>query len=82
LPPRYQPWLDGVTSLVALVGCLMLAQAAWGFIREEWLAGSILDVGIAAWVAQSIIPLGFCLMACRFALHLIYACKQAAGTST
>ena len=82
LPPRYQPWLDGVTSFVALVGCVMLAQAAWVFIREEWLAGSALAVGLAAWVAQSIIPLGFCLMACRFALHLIDACKQAAETST
>ena len=81
LPSRCQPWLDGVTNLLAFIGCVMLAQAAWSFIREEWLAGSALTVGLAAWVAQGIIPLGFCLMACRFALHLIDACKQAAGTS-
>lgn len=76
LPTRYQPWLDCVTHLLALAGCVLLAQAAWAFVREEWSAGTMLATGIAAWIAQSIIPLGFCLMACRFAIHVINACAQ------
>ncbi len=76
LPPRYQPWLDGVTNLLALVGCVMLAQAAWAFVSEEFMANTVLTVGLAAWIVQSIMPLGFCLMACRFAVHLATAWTQ------
>ena len=73
LPPRYQPWLDGVTHLLALVGCVMLAQASLDFVSGERTAQTVLAVGVSAWIAQSIIPLGFCLMASRFALHLVNA---------
>jgi C4-dicarboxylate transporter DctQ subunit len=72
LPPRYEPWLDGAGNLLSMVGCAMLAQAAWTFVSEEWRAQTTLTVGVAAWVAQSVIPLGFCLMACRFALHVVH----------
>ncbi len=82
LPPRYQAWLDCVINLLALAGCALLAQAAWTFVREEWTAGTMLTVGIAAWIAQSIIPLGFGLMTCRFAIHFIQACTQLAGQMT
>lgn len=79
LSQRCQPWLDGITHLVALVGCVLLAQAAWGFVSEEWMAGTVLTAGIAAWIAQSMIPLGFGLMACRFALHLVNIWAQVTG---
>ncbi len=79
LPARYQPWLDGGINLLALAGCVLLAQAAWAFVHEELIAGTMLTAGVAAWIAQSIIPLGFCLMACRFAIHFINACAQLTG---
>ncbi|ETW97036.1 MAG: hypothetical protein ETSY1_24225 [Candidatus Entotheonella factor] len=82
LPDKYQLWLDGGTHLLALVGCVMLAQAAWVFVREEWMAQTVLAAGIAAWVVQSIIPLGFCLMAVRFALHLIKVGVRVTGKLT
>jgi TRAP-type C4-dicarboxylate transport system permease small subunit len=77
LPSRYQSRFDCVTNLLALVVCVMLARAAWTFVSEERVAEAVLTVGIAAWVAQIIMPLGFCLMACRFALHLVNAWIQA-----
>ncbi|ETW95848.1 MAG: hypothetical protein ETSY2_47510 [Candidatus Entotheonella gemina] len=76
LPSKYQLWLDAGTHLLALAGCVMLAQAAWAFVREEWMAETVLTAGIAAWIVQSIIPLGFGLMACRFALHLVNVRSQ------
>lgn len=82
LPPKYQPWLDGMINLLALAGCVMLAQAAWAFVREERMAETVLTAGIAAWIVQSIIPLGFCLMACRFALHLVNLRTQVTRTLT
>lgn len=82
LPPRYQAWLDSVTNLLALAGCVMLAQAAWAFVSEERMAGTLLTVGIAAWIVQSMMPLGFGLMACRFALHLVYIWTQDARKLT
>lgn len=79
LPTRYQPGLDCVINLLALAGCVLLAQAAWTFVHEEYRAGTMLTAGVAAWIAQSIIPLGFCLMASRFAIHFISACAQLTG---
>lgn len=82
LPPKYQLWLDGGTHVLALAGCVMLAKAAWAFVREEWMAETVLTARIAAWVVQSIIPLGFCLMACRFAVHLVNIWTQVTGKLT
>ncbi len=76
LPAPYQPWLDCGVNLFALVGCALLAQSAWAFVRGEFITGTTLTVGIAAWIAQGIIPLSFGLMTCRFAIHFINACIQ------
>ncbi len=82
LPPKWKPWLDSVTHGLALVGCIMLTQAAWTFVSEERMAGTVLAAGMTAWIAQSIIPFGFGLMACRFALHLVNIWAQITGKLT
>jgi hypothetical protein len=43
-----------------------LAQAGWAFVQLERDSGAVLSVGLAVWIAQSIVPLGFSLMALRF----------------
>src|SRR5207244_2871502 len=58
-------------NTVALVLCMLLVQAAWGLVRSEYTAGTMLTFGVPAWLAQSIIPLGFGAITLRFALRLM-----------
>jgi TRAP-type C4-dicarboxylate transport system permease small subunit len=71
LPPRWQLWLRVLVNIAALVLCMLLVQAGWGVVRSEYTAGTMLTFGVPAWLAQSIIPLGFGAIALRFALRLV-----------
>ncbi|MDH3600200.1 MAG: TRAP transporter small permease [Candidatus Tectomicrobia bacterium] len=76
LPAGAQPWLALLINLLAASGCMVLAQAAWTFVRFERESGAVLSVGLAVWIAQSIVPLGFALMALRFALGFLETLAQ------
>jgi C4-dicarboxylate transporter DctQ subunit len=76
MPEGAQPWLALLLNLVAASGCAVLAQAAWTFVRFERESGAVLSVGLAVWMVQSIVPLGFALMALRFALRMLGALAQ------
>jgi C4-dicarboxylate transporter, DctQ subunit len=71
LPPRWQLWLRVLVNIAALVLCMLLVQAGWGLVRSEYTAGTMLTFGVPAWLAQSIIPLGFGAITLRFALRLV-----------
>ena len=71
LPPRWQLWLGSLVNTIALVLCMLLVQAAWGLVRSEYTAGTMLTFGVPTWLAQSIIPLGFGAITLRFALRLV-----------
>jgi C4-dicarboxylate transporter DctQ subunit len=71
LPLRWQLWLGLLVNTTALVLCTLLVQAAWGLVRSEYTAGTVLTFGVPAWLAQSIIPLGFGAITLRFALRLV-----------
>jgi TRAP-type C4-dicarboxylate transport system permease small subunit len=76
MPEGAQSWLDLLLNLVAASGCAILAQAAWTFVRFERESGAVLSVGLAVWMVQSIVPLGFALMMLRFALRMLEALAQ------
>ena len=67
LPARFQPWLMGVTHLLAAATCVALAVAGWRLVQYEMEGGAVLRVGLPVWVAQGMMPLVFGLMALRFA---------------
>ncbi len=71
LPTRWQLWIELLVNTAALVMCTLLVQAAWGLVRSEYTAGPMLTFGVPAWLAQSIIPLGFGAITLRFALRLV-----------
>jgi TRAP-type C4-dicarboxylate transport system permease small subunit len=71
MPAGGQSWLALLLNLVAASGCAILAQAAWTFVWFERESGAVLSVGLAVWMVQSIVPLGFALMALRFALRML-----------
>jgi TRAP-type C4-dicarboxylate transport system permease small subunit len=76
LPARLHPWVALGTNLAALMVCGLLAHAAWTLVRVEHAAGTTLTFGVAAWVAQSIMPVGLGIMALRFALHTYEALRR------
>ena len=76
LPKRWQLWLGLLVNTTALVLCTLLVQAAWGFVRSEYTAGTVLTFGVPSWLAQSIIPLGFGAITLRFALRLVETLLQ------
>lgn len=69
LSPSWQRRLARLTNGVACGGCLLLSHAAWSMVRSERLAGTMLTFGVATWVVQSIVPLGFLTMALRFSIR-------------
>jgi len=76
LPASWRAGRQLLIDLAALGICALLAQAAWTLVRSEYAAGTILTAGMPAWLAQSIIPLGWCAMALRFALHALETLAQ------
>ena len=78
LPPRWQLWLGVLVNTVALVLCMLFVQAAWGLVRSEYTAGTVLTFRVPAWLAQSIIPLGFGAITLRFAVRLVATLCQLA----
>ena len=71
LPTRWQLWLGLLVNAAALGLCVLLVQAAWGLVRSEYIAGTMLTFGVPTWLAQSIVPLGFGAITLRFALLLL-----------
>lgn len=82
LPARWQPRLVLLVDLTACLICVLLTQAAWTFVRSEMTAGTILTFGVPVWLAQSIIPLGFFIIALRFALHFLETLLQGTQRKT
>jgi len=78
LPRQWQLWLELLVNAVALVMCTLLVQAAWGLVCSEYTAGTVLTFGAPAWLAQSIIPLGFGAITLRFAVRLVATLRQLA----
>jgi TRAP-type C4-dicarboxylate transport system permease small subunit len=71
LSVHWQLWLGVLVNTAALALCTLLVQAAWGLVRSEYTAGTILSFGMPSWLAQSIIPLGFGMITLRFAVRLV-----------
>ena len=57
-----------LTNLFSALICLLLARAAFVFVRDELSAGTTLFLGIPSWVLMSIILFGFSVITFRFLL--------------
>lgn len=71
LPLSWQPVLTLCTSLGAAIMCGLLCRAALTMVVLEYQAHTTLTIGIATWIAQSMIPVGFAVMGMRFALRAL-----------
>jgi len=68
-----------VTSLFALVVCLLLADAAITLLRDEMDYGGELVLGLPSWVGVVILPPGYLLMALHFLIRAIESIVAATG---
>jgi TRAP-type C4-dicarboxylate transport system permease small subunit len=55
-----------ITNLFASFVCVLLADAGWTFVMDEKLYETKIFAEIPAWYFQTIIPVGFILIAFRF----------------
>src|SRR5262249_61901805 len=68
LPERWQPRAKVFSAAIAAAISLCLAWASLSFVRVEQQSGAMLAAGIPVWVALSVMPLGFLLIALRHQL--------------
>jgi len=66
LPERLLPWITGLVDLFTAGICLLTAWYGLGFVIEERQFGGAAFAGIPSWLLQSVIPLGFGVIALRY----------------
>lgn len=71
LPDRFALWTHRLTSAFAAIVCAFLAWHGGRLVWFEYQDGTLAAPGVPAWAAELVIPLGFGLMAMRFALHTL-----------
>ena len=69
VPPLGKAIIGLITQLFSAVICGLLTFAAFKFVRNEALMGSVTFLGIPAWVPQIIMPITFGIMSLQFLFH-------------
>jgi TRAP-type C4-dicarboxylate transport system permease small subunit len=67
MPSRISFISDFMCCFISFLVCLVLFWASWNFVQGERLAGDIAFASIPFWCLELIFPMGFALMALRFA---------------
>ena len=80
LSERAAAWTHRFTAAFAAVVCALLCWHAGRLAWLEYLDGTRVPPGVPAWAAELVIPLGFGLMALRFALRALVPQVSAEGT--
>jgi TRAP-type C4-dicarboxylate transport system permease small subunit len=73
LPPSAQRGARILTLLFAAAICAAMAWYGWGLVSVDLDGGGKSDFGVANWLLESILPVGFGLMAVRFVLRAFTA---------
>lgn len=76
LSPAWCKHAAHLNNLFSAVVCALLAWHSARFVYFEWQDGSTLVSGLPAWVAESILPFGFAVMALRFTLLLLLGKRE------
>ena len=66
LASRHSLWADRLTNIFSAFICSICAFYAVEYIQYEFEDGTIAFGFVPVWICQSIIPVGFVVMACRF----------------
>lgn len=60
-----------ITDLAGSIVSLVLANAAWTFLYDEWQYGVDRFLGVSSWAIAAIIPYGFGVISYRFFFRVI-----------
>ena len=66
LPEKYHPFLTTVVDLFTAFICVLVAWYSVGFVIEEYDYAGAAFANVPSWLLQSIIPVGFSVMALRY----------------
>ena len=79
LPVKVKSGVTALTDLFTLVVCLLLAWQSLRFMHSARESGEMVFGGLPVWVAGSILPLAFTLIALRYALRFAHHVQKARG---
>src|ERR1700693_82904 len=79
LPVKVKSGVTALTDFFTLVVCLLLAWQSLRFMQSARVSGEMAFGGLPVWVAGSILPLAFTLIALRYALRFTHHVRQARG---
>jgi len=71
LPPRAAAIVRIVVHAFTAGVAGVFAFYAFAFVRTSWEFGDVLLGGVPAWIPQAVLPLGFALIAWRYALFML-----------
>lgn len=71
LSPRLRLAVLAFAQLFAVVVCVVLADAAVTFVRNDLEFGATVYAEVPAWVSQIIIPVGFALLSFHFLVRAL-----------
>ena len=71
LSPAWQRRTQILTNIFATFICILLVKASYTFVKDEFLEGAILLLGIPAWMFMVIILMGFSIITFRFFLKIL-----------
>ncbi|MDH5632621.1 MAG: TRAP transporter small permease [Gammaproteobacteria bacterium] len=81
LPKRWTHWLHLLIHGVSFFICLLLAWHSMRFVGMELEAGTTAFAFVTTWIVAAVIPLGFSVMALRFALYALHELSGITGIS-
>lgn len=69
--PRLRRWLVLIVDLFTCAICALVAWFSTGFVLEEMDFGGPAFAGLPSWLVQIIIPVGFAVIALRYAVLVV-----------
>lgn len=79
LPPRAKASVAALTDLFTSAVCLLLAWQAVRFLQNAQISGEMAFGTVPVWIAGTILPLAFTLIALRYLLRLSHHARQGLG---
>lgn len=82
LPARAKAGVGAFTDLFTFGVCLVLAWESLRYLLKSYETGEKAFGALSVWMASSILPLAFMLIALRYGLRLAHHVRQARGLET
>mgnify|MGYP000089878432 CR=1 FL=1 len=79
LPERLKTISDIIPRTFAAIISAIIAWHSFLFLIDEWNSGAMAFASVPAWLPESIIPIGFAVIALRYAFQVLVLINQSFG---